>query len=291
VLVSVTCGANDPNSAEQKAYHLWAPEPQLATAIACRDNDVGFERPEDPNRDQPVPLPNVVRESIRDLTRRTFAERLYEGPTLYADLFGPVYRLKLPDRDALYLYVFQLKDHPTLAFRWYRIVLVLQDAKSGLVSSSLAIARTDYQPYCPRPWVRFEDVIGDEVTEVLLLKGHHRGTDANHILLPILRIGEDLVLHGVLSLRTGIFMPLEDLGEGRGSFAVRTIQKADPTRLDVTVTLSKTKLAMGSKILGYETWEMGEDGRVQRTTRTVIPDQPYDYVFAIERGRVESMRN
>jgi hypothetical protein len=90
-----------------------------------------------------------VRESICDLTRRTFAERLYQGPTLYADLFGPVYRLKVPDSEALYLYVYQLKANATLAFRWYRIVLALHDAKSGLASSSLAIVRTDYQPYCP----------------------------------------------------------------------------------------------------------------------------------------------
>jgi hypothetical protein len=111
------------------------------------------------------------------------------------------------------------------------------------------------------------------------------------MLLHILRIGEDLGLHEVLSLRTGIYMPYKDLGEGRGSFAVRTIHKVDPICFDVTVTLSESKLAMGSEILGYEIWEMGEDSQVHRIIREVIADQPYDYVFAIDRGRVESKRN
>ncbi len=282
VLVSVALGANGLNVIGQEAYHIWTREPELATAIACRDNDVGLERPEDPNRDRPVPLPSVVRESICDLTCKTFAEALYDGPTLYADLFGPVYRLEVPDSDALYLYAYQLKAHPTLASHSYWIVLMLYDAKSGLLSSTLARASTDYQPYCPRPWIRFGDVIGDEVTEVLLLTGHHHGTGANDILLHILHIGDDLGLHEVTALRTGISMPfvlLEDLEEGRHTFAVRTIEKVSPVRFDVTVTLSQSKVAMGSEILGYETWEMAEDGQVHRTTRTVTTDVPHDYIF------------
>ncbi len=283
MLVSTTSGMHTSNVTEQEAYHIWTSEPELTMAIACRDNDVGFERPEDPNRDRPVPLPSVVREAICDLTRRTFAKRLYEGHTPYADLFGPVYRLKVPDSDGLSLYVYQLKDLPTLAFRWYSIVLVLHDVKHDRISSTLAEASTDYQAYCPRPWIRFEDVIGDETKEILLLTGHHRGTGANHVLMHILSIGDDLGLHEVLSLRTGISMgiSLSDDVEGDSiSYAVRTIEKEDPNHCKTTVTLSKNKLVRGRQILGYETWELGENGYMRRIAQTVIVDEKHDYIFS-----------
>ena len=144
--------------AEQETYHIWTPEPELTMAVICRDNDFGCEHPEDLNRHQHVQLPEAVRAAICDLTRQTFTGTWYEGPTRYADLFGSVYRLQVPGDDALDLYVFQLKVFPELAFRWYSIVLVPYDVKHGLVSSTLAQADTDHQLYCPRPWIRFEDV-------------------------------------------------------------------------------------------------------------------------------------
>ena len=74
----------------------------------------------------------------------------------------------------------------------------------------------------------------------------------------------------------------DDVEGDRNSFAVRTIEKANPNRYKVTVSLSKSKLAEGSQILGYEIWEMGEDGRMHRTAKNVIVDEKHDYIFSEE---------
>lgn len=83
--------AKAPVGSEQELYHVWTAEPELGTAIVCPDNGFGCDHPEDPNLHSPVPLPTLVGKAICDLTRRTFAETHYEGPTKYSGLFGPVY--------------------------------------------------------------------------------------------------------------------------------------------------------------------------------------------------------
>jgi hypothetical protein len=268
---------------EQELYHLWTAEPELATAIACRDNDFGCEHPDDPNRHRRVPLPMVVRRAFCNLTSQTFAKAYYDGPVRYEDLFGWIYRLDIPDSNTVNLYACQLKEYPELSFRWYSIAVVLYDRENDEVSAVPVVVDTDYQHFCPRPWIRFGDLLGDERLEILLLTGHHRGTEADWILLHVLRIHGNLDLHEVLTLRTGILMPFAFAGrawEERRGFAVRTVEKVDREHCTVTVTLSKSKLKEGDDVLGRESWEMGDDGRMHRTMYDVVVDEKHDYIFS-----------
>lgn len=279
VMVFAMDGSSDN---EQALYHVWTPEPKLLTAISCQDRDFGCAHPDDPNRHETVPLPTVVRTAICDLTRRTFEQRLYDGPERYADLFGPIYHLAIPDRNDLHLYVYRLNEIPSLSPRWFSIVLVLYDAEKKLATSAPVKVDTDYQPYCPRPWIRLRDILGDPAVEILVFTGHHLGTDAHHILQHVLSIEPDLTVREVLTLGTGIFIPHAfppDTLVERGGYAVRTVQKVSPVRVEVAVTLSKTKLDQGTHILGFETWEMQEDGRMHKTAQKVITDRKFRHIF------------
>jgi hypothetical protein len=267
---------------EQSLYHVWTPEPALLTAISCEDNDFGCTHPDDLNRHRKVSLPAKVRTAICDLTRQTFEKQLYDGPAKYTDLFGPIYHLTIPDRNDLHLYAYQLNEIPSLSFRWVSIALFLYDTKIKVVSPVPALAKTDHQPYCPRPCIRFKDILGDQATEILLFTGHHRGTEADHILQHVLRIEPDLTLCEALTLGTGIFVPSAFPGDTlaeRDGYVVRTTQKVNPGCAEVTVSLSRTKLDQGTHILGFETWKMQEDGRMHRAAKDVIGDDKHDYVF------------
>ena len=267
---------------EQALYHVWTPEPELSTAISCQDNDFGCTHPDDPNRHQKVPLPAEVRTAIYDLTRRTFEERLYDGPEKYEDLFGPVYHLTIPDRSDLHLYAYQLNEIPSLSFRWVSIALFLYDTKIKVVSPVPALAKTDYQPYCPRPCIRFEDVLGGQATEILLFTGHHRGTEADHILQHVLRIQRGLRLCEALTLGTGILVPNAFPGDTlaeRDGYVARTTQKVNPGCVKVTVSLSRTKLDQGTHILGFETWKLQADGLMHRRGLKVLMNEHQKYFF------------
>ena len=118
--------------------------------------------------------------------------------------------------------------------------------------------------------------------KILLLTGHRRDTEVDHILLHILHIRNDPGLHEVLTLRMAISMPLispSDVEEDRNSFAIRTAEKVDPNRCDVPVTLSRNKLTKGTCILGYEIWKMGEDIQMHRRAQELVVDERHEYAF------------
>ena len=283
VFAAAIFGETPSGDDEQELNHVWTPEPELATAIACLDNVYGEEHPDDPNRQQPVPLPAPVRAVICDLTLRTFAKELYEGPTQYADLFGPVHRLTILDNPDLHLYVYRLKRHPELSFRYYSFNLILHDVRTKAVSPVVLQAETDFQNYCPAPWIRFQDVSGDEAMEILLLTGYHNGTSPDEVELHVLCVEGDLELREVLVLRTAIRMdyawPGETWEEQRG-YVVRTIEKVGPDCAHVMVSLSKDKMEEGESILGYEVWKTtGETGRMHKAAVNKIVEKDYRDVF------------
>ena len=258
----IMLAADDTAKNLQESYHVWTPEPELATAIACQDNDFGCEHPDDPNKHKQVPLPTSVRDVICRLTRKTFESESYEGPTKYTDLFGYIYRIIVPDSNNLHLYLYQLKPMPTLSFRYYTIVLILHDVANDTISSSPVLLRTDFQSYCFRPWIRFEDVLGDSKDEVLLLTGEHNGNVYNCMHQHIIQIESGPNLHKLGTIKTGIwfsFMIFDEMtGKRNEGYMLRTISKVDNNHFTSIVSCSENKQMQGEIIFGSEVYELQE---------------------------------
>jgi len=266
----VMLGADNSTNNSQESYHVWTPEPELATAIACEDNDFGCEHPDDPNKHKEVPLPASVRTAICKITKKTFEDEWYEGPTKYAELFGPVYRVIVPDGNSLHLYIYQLKSIPWLSSRYYRIVLILYDVRNETISSTPVLVSTDSQSYCSRPWIRFQDVLGDSKEEILLLTGEHNGSDYNCMHQHIIQIESGINLNELGEIKTGItdYFPFSVFGntfKEQHQYIVRIISKVDKNHFTAIVSYSKNKQMQGEIILGSEVYEVQENKKLSRT--------------------------
>ena len=264
---SLMLAADDTAVTLQNSYHVWVPEPELATAIACQNNDFGCEHPDDPGKHKKVPLPIKVRDAIRGLTSQTFENELYEGTTKFADLFGYIYRITIPDNNNLHLYVYQLKRIPWLSSRYYNIILILHDTTKDKVSSKPISLATDFQSYCLSPWIRFQDVLGDSKDEILILTGEHNGNVYNCMHQHIFQIEPGTDLKKLGTIKTGIWSPhliYSETEKRIQGYLLRTITKTNYNHFTTIVSLSENKQLQGEIILGIEVYELDQNNTLKR---------------------------
>ena len=226
--------------------------PVLETAIARADNDYAFEEPYRDKASKLVPLPGPVRDKICETTLREFFSNFYETvkPKKYSELFGPVFRIDVPGREHLHLYVYKLHT----IMHYYDFVLLVHDSRTDKVtqepccfSGRWMYGRWSWIPI-GKPLIDFDDLNLDGNAEVVFKERVHNGTELNAIVHHFLDIGGDLSLVPIFRLEALSYHDF--FNEGRPGYLVRTIEKPRPNRISVSVMVSPYPFEAPSKKIG-----------------------------------------
>lgn len=233
--------------------------PSLTTAIARVDNDYAFEEPYKTNGSIDVNLPISVRNKICEVTLREFFRNFYETiePKKYSELFGPIFRINVPHREYLHLYIYKLYT----VMHYYDFVLLLHDSRNNNVTLSPARFSGTFMygrwPTIPleRPYVKFEDINLDGNVEIVFKERIHNGTELNAIVHHFLHIDDDLSLVPIFHMETCSYHSYLD-GRQPG-YLYRTIEKLNPNQILINVSASTGPQGdkdpkIGSVILGSD---------------------------------------
>ena len=227
--------------------------PSLTTAIARADNDYAFEEPYKTYGDIDVNLPISVRNKICEVTLREFFNNNYETiePKKCSELFGPVFRIDVPHREYLHLYIYKLYT----VMHYYDFVLMLHDSRNDNITLSPARfsgkSMYGYWPTIPlqRPYVKFEDINLDGNYEIVFKERIHNGTELNAIVHHFLHIDNDLSLVPIFRLEACSHYSYLD-GRQPG-YLYRTIEKLNPNQIQINVSASTGQQENKNKKIGY----------------------------------------
>lgn len=253
--------------------------PALETAIARADNDYAYEEPYRDKASKSVPLPGPVREKICQVTLENFLNTFYEGiePQKYSGLFGPVFRIRIPESDSLHLYVYVLKGIGVVSDTF---CLILHDIQTDKVTEEprCFYGRWMYGrwPWIPigKPFVGFDDLNLDGNPEVVFKERIHNGTVLNAIVHHFLHIGGDLSLVPIFRLEAR--SSHDFFNEGRPGYLVRTIEKLKPNRILLSVTVSADPFESGSKKIGSVILESsGPSSPFEAKQKVMHPDRQH----------------
>ncbi len=227
--------------------------PPLKTAIIRADNDYVFNEPYEDKDNKRVKLPEPVRKKMCQVTLKKFLGTFYEGikPQKYSGLFGPVFRIQVPEREYLHLYVYIMNGIGTDSDI---ICLILHDCHTNEVtpkpvcfSGQWMYGRWSAIPI-KKPFVDFNDLNLDGNPEVVFKERIHNGTALNAIVHHFLHIGSDLSLTPIFRLEA-----LSCGYDGRAGYLIRTIEKPEPNQILVRVSANRFK--EGEKNIGYVVFE------------------------------------
>ncbi len=256
----------------QKDLHVFdVSEPFPLTAIVCVNNDFDCQHT-DPNLHTEVELPSPVRKAIYQRTLADYNKQIYEGPTPLSSVFGKVYRLTIPGDRRRHLYAYHLSLLPI--YPAFDAVLVVHDPCTDRISPELMVIPIEnFQEYCPRPWIYFQDINGDGTVEIFVLSGRHYGTCANDITMVALSVGKDLTLKIRLKVKTAESTYGAAVGKGDEEsdwYIVRTLRPGRPGTIQAMISISEKRLEPGEWILGYETYTADASGRYARTASQIV---------------------
>lgn len=230
--------------------------PALETAIVRRDNDYVFNKPYEDADSKRVKLPGPVRKKVCEVTLRRFLGEFYEGikPQKYSGLFGPVFCIRIPDRENLLLYVYIINgigtDSDTMC-------LIVHDCDSGRVSPHPVCFSGRWMYGCwpgvpiGKPFVDFNDLNLDGNSEIVFKERIHNGTDLNAVVHHFIHINSDLRLIPVLRLEKYARNHFFSMKDSRDRFLIRSIEKISPGKINVRVSLSADPLEQGEREVGW----------------------------------------
>ena len=246
--------------------------PPLEWAIVQADNDCSLQKPYVRPGSRLVRLPDAVRKKICEVTLEQFRSTAFEGPTRYAHLFGPVFRIQAPDRATLRLYVYRVRSIMTE----FNMVLLLHDTRTGQVTprpvsfSGRWLGEADPLLLLQRPYVSFDDLNLDGWAEVVFQERVHNGTEFNAVWYEYLSVGDDLSLTPIFTLETRM-SPGYDLRRlGGDGFVIRTIDKPAPNRIIVRSRLAEKPFGPGDREAGYVVLESPDARSSFRVKETVV---------------------
>ncbi|MCF7975631.1 MAG: leucine-rich repeat domain-containing protein [Phycisphaerae bacterium] len=234
--------------------------PALETAIVRSDNGYVLNEPYEDEGSQRVPLPGPVRKKVCEVTLKAFLREFYEGiePQKYSALFGPVFCIRVPDREALLLYVYLINGIGTLP---HTICLITYDSDSGRAGPDLVCFSGQWMgtgwPLVPMgaPCVDFDDLDLDGQLEIVFKERIHNGNVLNAVVHHFFHVGSDLCLVPILRLEKYTCSPFSLRQDGRDRYLVRSVEKVGPGRIHVRVSLSADPFAQGEQGIGYILFE------------------------------------
>jgi len=233
--------------------------PPLRTAIVRADNDYVYDEPYEEMGSKRVRLPDAVRVKICAVTLQQFRSTYYETvlPKKYFDLFGPVFRIRVPGDKQRHLYVYKVYT----VMHFFDLVLILHDCGTDKVtpnpprfSGRWMEGRKNLVLMKP-PLVNFDDLNLDGNPEVVFQERLHNGTDANAAVYRFLHIGNALSLSPIFHLETRLTLAYHRYAERDGPFAylylIRSIEKVKSNRIVVRVSLSTDPFKKGKEQAGF----------------------------------------
>jgi hypothetical protein len=191
------------------------------------------------------------------VTLKKFLDTFYEGikPQKYSGLFGPVFRIQVPDREKIHLYVYIIKGIGTYSDVF---CLILHDCRTDKVTPNPVCFSGRWMyghwPAIPikRPFVDFNDLNLDGSPEVVFKERIHNGTSLNAIVHHFLHIDSNLSLTVIFRLEA-----LSCGYDGRAGYLIRTVEKPEPNQIIVRVFAKP--LGEGEKNVGYVFLESRND--------------------------------
>jgi len=250
--------------------------PPLEWAIVQADNDCSLQKPYVRPGSRLVRLPDAVRKKICEVTLEQFRSTAFEGPTQYAHLFGPVFRIQAPDRATLHLYVYRVLSIMTE----FNMVLLLHNTRTGQVTPRPVVfsgrwLHSEADVLLQRPYVSFDDLDLDGRAEVVFQERVHNGTERNAVWYQYLSVGDDLSLTPIFTLETRM-SPGYDLrrliGDG---YVIRTIEKPAPNRILMRSRLADKPSGPGDREAGYVVLESPDARSPFRVKEKVVRMELY----------------
>jgi hypothetical protein len=230
----------------------------LETAIVRADNDYVFNEPYEDEGSKLVELPEPVRKKMCQVTLKKFHDTFFESikPQKYSGLFGPVFRIRIPDSDHLHLYVYIINGIGTYSDVF---CLILHDCHTNEVTPNPVCFSGRWMyghwPAIPvkKPFVDFNDLNLDSNPEIVFKERIHNGTELNAIVHHFLRIGSDLSLALIFRLEERSYHHCfnDCFITGRPGYIIRTIEKQETNRILVGVSVSTEPFKEGKMKVGH----------------------------------------
>lgn len=255
-----------PALGQDKFHHPDLTPPALKTAIVRKDNDYKFNPPFEDKTSRRVALPSLVREKICSLTLKRFRAEIYEGVTKYSDLFGPVFRINMPNASkshSRHLYVYKLVGQGTLSDN---TVLLVHDAESNRVTQKPVIVSGRWMYAEGRknrgkvrpPLVAFDDINLDGRPEIVFKRIIHNGTCMDAAVSHYYHVAGDLSLKPIFQLEINSdnypYFPIPTGGSDL-KYMVRTVKKLPPNQIRIDVSLSSDPTRPGTQKVGHAIFE------------------------------------
>jgi hypothetical protein len=234
--------------------------PPLETAIVRPDNDYVFDGPCECKGSKRAKLPAPVREKICEITLKAFQGRFFEGirPQKYSGLFGPVFRIRIPGRERLLLYVYIINGIGTGSDT---MCLIVHDSRTDRVSPKPAnfSGRWMYGRWAEvpisKPYVDFNDINLDGNCEIVFKERIHNGTALNAVVHHFLHINSDLRLVPILRLEKYGQNNWSSVKNGEDRYVVRSIEKIGPGKINIRISLSADPFERGEREVGWAVLE------------------------------------
>ena len=247
--------------------------PPLETAIDRADNDFAFKKPFLDSNGRLVELPDAVRKKICEVNLEIFQSTTYEGPAKYSDMFGPVFRLELPDRDHLHLYVSKIHD---LNMQMYHMfMLIIHDTRRNKVTplpprfSARHLGMTVIEP----PLISFDDLNGDGKCELVFQHTDYHGPATATAVYRYFHIRPDLILNEIFLLKTRNSYT----GRTQGRI-IRSIEKVEPNLIVVVTSLTPPSPDAENIEIGYAVFQSPNARSPFKLREKVVHVEKYEFL-------------